>query len=206
MCAFCMPIGLGHSLASTSGILAGQVVAFFLLVDSGAERLSDNPAARALKAAGHPVDLFRHRQRNVYGERFGVRMSLRTGQVFSRQEDANQSVLQSNLACNISKGPLEHRGDVLRLAASFKQGTVNASLMLRKPGSYPRRNNLPFLCRSHTRHSICLRYRIRAMRVGAITPLGKKSKPDSPGMRPCVPYPLPREHTMGAINAKGDRT
>jgi hypothetical protein len=132
-----------------SAILAGQAVAFFLLVDSGTERLSDNPAARALKAAGHPVDLFRHRQRNVCGERFGVRMSLRTGQVFSRQEDANQSVLQSNLARNISNGPPEHRGDVLRLAASFKQGTVNASLMLRKPGSY-RAGTICLSCAVHT--------------------------------------------------------
>lgn len=32
--------------------------------------------------------------------------------------------------------------DILRLASSIKQGTVIASLMLRKLGSYPRQNGL----------------------------------------------------------------
>ncbi|WP_425292543.1 Tn3 family transposase [Citrobacter freundii] len=32
--------------------------------------------------------------------------------------------------------------DILRLASSIKQGTVTASLMLRKLGSYPRQNGL----------------------------------------------------------------
>ncbi len=35
-----------------------------------------------------------------------------------------------------------HWEDILRLAASIKQGTVSASLMLRKLGSYPRQNGL----------------------------------------------------------------
>jgi TnpA family transposase len=35
-----------------------------------------------------------------------------------------------------------HWDDILRLAASIKQGTVSASLMLRKLGSYPRQNGL----------------------------------------------------------------
>src|SRR5260363_396331 len=35
-----------------------------------------------------------------------------------------------------------HRDEILRLAASIKQGTVTASLMLRKLGSYPRQNGL----------------------------------------------------------------
>jgi TnpA family transposase len=35
-----------------------------------------------------------------------------------------------------------HWADILRLAASIKQGTVTASLMLRKLGSYPRQNGL----------------------------------------------------------------
>ena len=34
------------------------------------------------------------------------------------------------------------RDEILRLAASIKQGTVTASLMLRKLGSYPRQNGL----------------------------------------------------------------
>jgi len=37
---------------------------------------------------------------------------------------------------------LDHWNDILRLAASIKQGTVTASLMLRKLGSYPRQNGL----------------------------------------------------------------
>ena len=35
-----------------------------------------------------------------------------------------------------------HWDDILRLATSIKQGTVSASLMLRKLGSYPRQNSL----------------------------------------------------------------
>lgn len=35
-----------------------------------------------------------------------------------------------------------HWDEILRLATSIKQGTVTASLMLRKLGSYPRRNGL----------------------------------------------------------------
>ncbi|WP_434034883.1 Tn3 family transposase [Cupriavidus sp. a3] len=35
-----------------------------------------------------------------------------------------------------------HWDEVLRLATSIRQGTVTASLMLRKLGSYPRQNGL----------------------------------------------------------------
>ena len=41
-----------------------------------------------------------------------------------------------------------HWDDILRLASSIKQGTVTASLMLRKLGSYPRQNGLPWPCAS----------------------------------------------------------
>ena len=37
---------------------------------------------------------------------------------------------------------LTHWEDILRLTTSIKQGTVTASLMLRKPGGYPRQNGL----------------------------------------------------------------
>ena len=40
-----------------------------------------------------------------------------------------------------------HWDDVLRLSASIKQGTVTASLMLRKLGSYPRQNGLAMALR-----------------------------------------------------------
>jgi TnpA family transposase len=38
-------------------------------------------------------------------------------------------------------------GDVIRLAASIQQGTVTASLILRKLGSYPRQNSLALALR-----------------------------------------------------------
>ena len=40
-----------------------------------------------------------------------------------------------------------HWNDILRLATSIKQGTVTASLMLRKLGSYPRQNGLALALR-----------------------------------------------------------
>ena len=40
-----------------------------------------------------------------------------------------------------------HWDDILRLASSIKHGTVTASLMLRKLGSYPRRNGLAIALR-----------------------------------------------------------
>lgn len=40
-----------------------------------------------------------------------------------------------------------HWDDILRLATSIKQGTVTASLMLRKLGSYPRQNGLAIALR-----------------------------------------------------------
>ena len=40
-----------------------------------------------------------------------------------------------------------HWDEILRLATSIKQGTVTASLMLRKLGSYPRQNGLPVALR-----------------------------------------------------------
>jgi TnpA family transposase len=40
-----------------------------------------------------------------------------------------------------------HWDDILRLASSIKHGTVTASLMLRKLGSYPRRNGLALALR-----------------------------------------------------------
>ncbi|KDK90480.1 transposase for transposon, partial [Klebsiella pneumoniae CHS 75] len=44
-----------------------------------------------------------------------------------------------------------HWDEILRLATSIKQGTVTASLMLRKLGSYPRQNGLAVALRKSTR-------------------------------------------------------
>jgi TnpA family transposase len=41
-----------------------------------------------------------------------------------------------------------HWDDILRLASSIKHGTVTASLMLRKLGSYPRQNGLAIALRA----------------------------------------------------------
>ncbi len=47
---------------------------------------------------------------------------------------------------------IEHAGshwdEILRLGTSIKQGTVTASLMLRKPGSYPRQDGLAGVART----------------------------------------------------------
>jgi TnpA family transposase len=52
---------------------------------------------------------------------------------------ALQSMIGGNLNIKIIQ---THWDEILRLAASIKQGTVTASLMLRKLGSYPRQNGL----------------------------------------------------------------
>ncbi len=44
-----------------------------------------------------------------------------------------------------------HWNDILRLTTSIKQGTVTASLMLRKLGSYPRQNGLALALREFGR-------------------------------------------------------
>jgi TnpA family transposase len=40
-----------------------------------------------------------------------------------------------------------HWNEILRLASSIKQGTVTASLILRKLGAYPRQNSLALALR-----------------------------------------------------------
>src|SRR3546814_20090420 len=47
-----------------------------------------------------------------------------------------------------SKHVRAHWDEILRLATSIKQGTVTASLMLRKLGSYPRQNGLAVALRA----------------------------------------------------------
>src|SRR5580658_5332481 len=45
------------------------------------------------------------------------------------------------------KRPATHWNEILRLASSIKQGTVTASLILRKLGAYPRQNSLALALR-----------------------------------------------------------
>ena len=49
------------------------------------------------------------------------------------------------------KHPRSHWNDILRLTTSIKQGTVTASLTLRKLGSYPRQNGLALALREFGR-------------------------------------------------------
>ena len=56
-----------------------------------------------------------------------------------------------------------HWDDILRLATSIRQGTVTASLMLRKLGSYPRQNGLAVALREPWLH--CVGTAMRWMRT-----------------------------------------
>jgi TnpA family transposase len=75
-----------------------------------------------------------------------------------------------------------HWDEILRLATSIKQGTVTASLMLRKLGSYPRQNGLAVALRELGRiertlfilgwlQSVELRRRVSGP-VGVLLPTG----------------------------------
>ncbi len=65
------------------------------------------------------------------------------------QDDAKRyPTLAGMIGGNINlKQIRDHWGEILRLATSIKQGTVTASLMLRKLGSYPRQNGLALALR-----------------------------------------------------------
>jgi TnpA family transposase len=62
----------------------------------------------------------------------------------SRQWPALSSMIGGSINTRIIEQQL---GEVLRLAASIRQGTVTASLILRKLGSYPRQNCLALALR-----------------------------------------------------------
>ena len=64
----------------------------------------------------------------------------------------------------------DHWEEILRLAASIKQGTVSASLMLRKLGAYPRQNGSGLA-------------RARSHRTNALYP-GVAAKHRTPSARP----------------------
>ena len=60
-----------------------------------------------------------------------------------------------------------HWNEILRLATFIKQGTVTASLMLRKLGSYPRQNGLAVALRELGRieHTLFILHPIRKIRA-----------------------------------------
>lgn len=82
---------------------------------------------------------------HLLGFRFAPRIrDLEDTKLFIPQGDASYDALNpmiSSEKLNI-KQIRAHWEDILRLATSIKQGTVTASLMLRKLGSYPRQNGL----------------------------------------------------------------
>ena len=82
---------------------------------------------------------------HLLGFRFAPRIrDLGDTKLFIPKSDASYDALKpliSSDRLNI-KAIRAHWDDILRLATSIKQGTVTASLMLRKLGSYPRQNGL----------------------------------------------------------------
>ena len=82
---------------------------------------------------------------HLLGFRFAPRIrDLGETKLFVPKSDASYDALRpmvSSDKLNV-KAIRAHWDDILRLATSIKQGTVTASLMLRKLGSYPRQNGL----------------------------------------------------------------
>jgi TnpA family transposase len=81
---------------------------------------------------------------HLLGFRFAPRIrDLGDTNLYSPKGAAGYDALKPMLGGTLqSKQIRAHWDDILRLATSIKQGTVTASLMLRKLGSYPRQNGL----------------------------------------------------------------
>lgn len=81
---------------------------------------------------------------HLLGFRFAPRIrDLADKRLYVHGDAKHYPTLASLIGGNINvKHIRAHWDEILRLAASIKQGTVTASLMLRKLGSYPRQNGL----------------------------------------------------------------
>ena len=81
---------------------------------------------------------------NLLGFRFAPRIrDLADTKLYVPNSDADYAGLKPMLGGTLNIRQIRtHWDEILRLAASIKQGTVTASLMLRKLGSYPRQNGL----------------------------------------------------------------
>jgi len=81
---------------------------------------------------------------HLLGFRFAPRIrDLGDTKLYTPKGDATYAALKPMLGGTLNiKHVRAHWDDILRLATSIKQGTVTASLMLRKLGSYPRQNGL----------------------------------------------------------------
>ena len=81
---------------------------------------------------------------HLLGFRFAPRIrDLADKRLFIHSDAKQYPTLAGLIGGNVNvKHIRAHWDEILRLAASIKQGTVTASLMLRKLGSYPRQNGL----------------------------------------------------------------
>ena len=81
---------------------------------------------------------------HLLGFRFAPRIrDLGDTKLYIPKGDATYDALKPMIGGTLNiKAIRAHWDDILRLATSIKQGTVTASLMLRKLGSYPRQNGL----------------------------------------------------------------
>ena len=81
---------------------------------------------------------------HLLGFRFAPRIrDLGDTKLYIAKGDATYDALKPMIGGTLNiKAIRTHWDDILRLATSIKQGTVTASLMLRKLGSYPRQNGL----------------------------------------------------------------
>jgi len=81
---------------------------------------------------------------HLLGFRFAPRIrDLKDTKLYIPKNGQNYAGLQTMIGGNLNiKHLCAHWDEILRLATSIKQGTVTASLMIRKLGSYPRQNGL----------------------------------------------------------------
>jgi TnpA family transposase len=81
---------------------------------------------------------------HLLGFRFAPRIrDLKDTKLYVPKNGQDYPALQSMIGGTLNiKSIHAHWDEILRLAASIKQGTVTASLMVRKLGSYPRQNGL----------------------------------------------------------------
>ena len=81
---------------------------------------------------------------HLLGFRFAPRIrDLKDTKLYVPKNEQDYPALNTMIGGTLNiKHVRAHWDEILRLAASIKQGTVTASLMLRKLGSYPRQNGL----------------------------------------------------------------
>jgi TnpA family transposase len=86
---------------------------------------------------------------HLLGFRFAPRIrDLKDTKLFVLRNEQDYSALQAMNGGTLNlKQIRDHWDEILRLATSIKQGTVTASLMMRKLGSYPRQNGLSIALR-----------------------------------------------------------